>query len=103
MMGRVKILRLIGMLVVMAVMSSPPERTALSGAGTQYSEHKLGWAAGFKGLVGKVAVVKSGNCEHSHQEEGGREPNGEGTNPSIEGQQAGHVKRYERYNTQGAE
>jgi hypothetical protein len=102
-MGRVKILLVIGMLMMMAVMSRPPKRSSLGRAGPENGKYELGRAAGFECLVGEVTVVKSGNREHAHQEEGDRKPHGECAGAGVNGQKAGQMECYERNNSQEIE
>ena len=56
----------------------PPEGPALGRAGAEHAEKELGFSACFERFVGKVAVIKSGNCKHSYPEERQRKYHCEG-------------------------
>jgi hypothetical protein len=94
----VEVLDIIGMLMMMPVVSGPPQWSPLGSAGAKNGENELGRAAGLEGLVCKVTMVESSDREHAHQEECDRKTDGEGANAGIERQQTRQVKRYERNN-----
>jgi hypothetical protein len=58
---------LVRIAVVVAVMGSPPQRTALGAGLRQECEHELKHAAGLVGAVGKVSVVDTGHREHADE------------------------------------
>jgi hypothetical protein len=80
------------MLMVVAMVRRPPQRTALRGAGTQHAKQELRRAAGFKGLVGEIPVVKSRDRKHADHEEGKGEHQGKGTNACKKGQETRQVQ-----------
>jgi len=63
--GRMEIVFLIGEAVVMAMMSGPPKDALLRGGHSHPGEDELEPAAGFEGTVREVAVVASGDEEHT--------------------------------------
>jgi hypothetical protein len=91
------------MLVVMAMMGGPPERTSLSRAGAQQSKQKLCDSASLERFVGKVTVIKAGNRKHSCDEERGRENDGEGARAGDQYQEAGQVEGYKGNYTKAVE
>lgn len=77
--GGMRIVLRVRMLVVVAVVSSPPERTFLQGRATDPGEDKLEPAAGLVRPVGEIAMVNTGDAEHSHHvKENGQADSGPG-------------------------
>tara|TARA_R100001591_G_scaffold58215_1_gene68160 strand:- start:342 stop:662 length:321 start_codon:yes stop_codon:yes gene_type:complete len=97
-MGRVQVLNIIGVLMMMAVVGSPPERAALGRTGAEHREYKLGRPAGLERLVGKITMVESGNRKHPHEEESNRESDGECAYAGVKRQKASQMERNERNN-----
>ncbi len=62
---RVGVVFLVGMLVMMAMLLRPPQGAALDGGGADDREAKLRKARGLESAMGKIAVIKSGDGEHS--------------------------------------
>jgi hypothetical protein len=54
----------VGMLVVKAMVTGPPQRITLGGSSTQQRQNKLKRPAGFEGFVGKVTVKSGGKGKH---------------------------------------
>lgn len=71
--GRVRIFRLIGKLMVIAMVGSPPERSSLHGGCAEGGKDELGEAGGLESAVGEVSVVEGGDRKHPHPvEDNGR-------------------------------
>src|SRR6056297_1461077 len=64
---RMRIAVAIGLLVVTAVVSRPPQRPALRRAGADDCEHELDGPRRLEGSMRKVAMVERGDCKHSYQ------------------------------------
>ena len=65
--GRVRVLRLVRILVVIAMMRGPPDGPALHGRGAEHAEQELPDARGLERLVREVAVVEAGDREHADE------------------------------------
>ncbi len=71
---RVGVRLVVRMLMVVAMMSRPPKRSALDGRGSPEREYELRWARGFESPVREVSVIKTGDGEHPDEiEHGGRD------------------------------
>jgi len=68
--GRMGIALFVGMAMMMAVVSGPPEGSLLNGAVAPDGEKELGPARCLEGTVGKVTMVKARNGEHSDEVKG---------------------------------
>ena len=77
-MWRVSIFRLIAVLVVMAMMIGPPERTALHGGAGEDREEKLTHARSAVGFVREIAVMDASNRKHADEVERDRGPHCKG-------------------------
>jgi len=62
------------MLVMMAVVGSPPEWAALCGAGAEKGKDELPEAVGRKGLVREIPVIEAGYRKHTEDEEAQGKP-----------------------------
>jgi hypothetical protein len=62
----VYILRIVGVLVVMAVVVSPPKWTALHGGGAPYCQDELAKPRGAVCFVGEISVVNACDGKHSY-------------------------------------
>jgi len=65
--GRVNIGWLIRMPVMMTVMSSPPKRPTLYSCSSHNGKYKLTPTRGFESTVGKVAMIKPSDGEHTNE------------------------------------
>jgi hypothetical protein len=65
---RVDVIRLVGVLVMVAVMRRPPQRALLGRHAAQPGEHELEPARGLEGPVREVAMVATGDAELSSRE-----------------------------------
>ena len=63
--GRVEVLLQIGIAVMVAMVSGPPENSFLRGGHGHEGDYELEPAAGFEGAVGKIAVIAGGDEEHA--------------------------------------
>jgi hypothetical protein len=66
----VQVFRIIGVLVMVPVVSGPPQWASLGRTGAQYREHELGSATGLECLVGKVAMIEASDGKHPDDEKG---------------------------------
>ena len=66
------------MLVMMPMMSCPPQRAPLGRTGSEHGKHELRGAAGLKRFVGKVTMIEACYGKHPDDEEGDGEHNSEG-------------------------
>ena len=62
--GRMNIFRPVRIPVVVTVMGSPPDRSALDGRIPQNGKQKLPYSIRLKCLMGKIPVIKSGDGKH---------------------------------------
>jgi hypothetical protein len=94
------IVRIIGVGVVVAVMSRPPEWATLHGGGSHHGKQELHRARSTKRLVGKIAMVKAGNGKHPQQIQAYGKADGNRTDANPEDCQAGQMQGDERYAAQ---
>lgn len=71
-----QVFRIIRVLVMMAVVSGPPQWAPLGRTGTQHGEHELGGATGLECLVGKVTMIEASDGKHPDDEKGCGEHDG---------------------------
>jgi len=76
--GRMGVLRIVGVEVMVAMMVGPPERAALDGRRGPQREEELADAGRAVGLVGEVAVVDAGDGKHADEVECDGGPDGDG-------------------------
>ncbi len=72
--GRMRIARRVGVLVVLPMLASPPQRTALAGLQRDEREHELHRPARLVRAVREVAVRDALDAEHADEEAREREP-----------------------------
>ena len=64
MVGGVQIILAVGVLVVVAMVSGPPQRPPLGSGRSEQGKHELPAATGFERFVGEVAMVEACYCKH---------------------------------------
>jgi hypothetical protein len=94
-MGGVQILLTIGMLMVVTMVSCPPEWPTLGSAGPKQAEQELGNPACLESLVGEVAMVKARDRKHSYNKKSCGKTNSERACSGHQHQQASQVERDE--------
>ena len=91
-----RVLLRVRMLVMLAMVISPPERPALDGGGTQHREEELHRPRGLETPMRKVAVVKPRDGEHPHPVEDHRHRHCRPTPADPEDPEASRVQQQER-------
>ena len=87
----------VGVLVVVAVVGRPPQRTALHAGGADAGEDELHGTRGTEGAVREVAVVEAGDGEHAqHVESRGDRERPVRETPTQNTRKAGQVHRRRR-------
>src|SRR5712664_3191630 len=67
--------RLVGALMMQAMMRRPPERSALHASRAHHRKTELREARGLERAMRKIAMIESGNREHPDEIEGNRDSN----------------------------
>lgn len=90
-MGRVCVLGFVRVLMMVAMMISPPEGSALHASGSEQSEQELAEARGAVRFVGKIAVVDACDRKHADEIEGEGDASDEPTTASPDHSRAAEV------------
>ena len=94
--GRVRVLRLVRMLVMVAVVIGPPKRPSLDGSASKKGEQELAEARGMVGLVGEIAVQDARDGEHAHEVQRHCQADGEEAGAAPNDAEASEVEDNER-------
>jgi hypothetical protein len=78
----------------MAMMRCPPQRSALDRGIADDSKDELPEPIGFKGIVGEIAMVESGNGKHPDKIKPGRRQNSKPAPPHPDDAQTHQVQNH---------